>query len=88
MKKAVAVLGIASVLVVAPVGVAQARPVDPRTDIVTPSDIGPDKTDWNCTYQVSVNQVTCVYSPGAHRALKPTIRKSADHWWNPWSWGR
>jgi len=60
--------------------------IDVDTSYISSEDVGPDKTDWWCTYQLSVNDIVCDYSPGVHRPMKPVIRESVNHWWNPWSW--
>lgn len=58
---------------------AQARPTFPAHDTVRQSDVGPDQRDWYCTYQVDVDDVTCVYSPGNGSTSGRELVK-------PWSW--
>ncbi len=65
---------------------ASARPVDPLDEFVRPYDLGPDKSEWTCTYQVRYGEALCVYDPVPDRDMEPRARKNVDHWWNPWSW--
>lgn len=43
---------------------AAAYPYNFEDDIVRSSELGPDKSDWICTFQVSVMDSTCIYAPG------------------------
>lgn len=44
--------------------VLSATPAEAADDYVSGSDVGPDKSDWFCTYQVSVDDIACTYHPG------------------------
>jgi hypothetical protein len=79
-------LALAAGLALVPAATAQARPV--VDDIVYEHDLGPDKSDWYCTYQVSVDAVTCAWAPGnGETAGKYLIPQCTTRWWNPWTWG-
>lgn len=93
MRKLIVTAVVAGAVVLGTPAVASARPVlDP---VVTPEDVGPDKTDWWCTSSWSMAEQkvvdTCVYEKGvnAYHPLQPGLghNPKAKHWWNPWSWG-
>ncbi len=65
---------------------ASARPADPLDGYVRPHDLGPDRSEWTCTYQVRYDEALCVYDPVPDRDMEPRARKNVDRWWNIWSW--
>lgn len=71
----------AAALVLLPVTPAAAAPGEPNDGHIYSYDVGPDKTDWFCTYQLSVEAVTCVYAPGEGSSsgkLAASLRSSAS----------
>lgn len=64
---------------------ADAYPVP--DDHVYEHEVGPDKRDWFCTFQLSVNAITCAWAPGegSTAGTMPLVRRPYQ-WWNVFTW--
>lgn len=78
------VLPAVAAAVLLPAGAASARPVPDQ--VIQPGDCGPGLS-WT-TYNVDLgrNQTVCLSEPKRALHQAKTLRKEADHWWNPFSW--
>lgn len=78
------------VLMVQPVTIANAAPLDPcirdatECSRNTPQWVGPGARDWYCTWDVRAERGVCTYHPGAGYTSGKVFVEYAKPWWQWW----